>query len=81
MTDKFNERIESAAQAITKSVGTPVSIIVHTIAFLCIMGLGFLGVEWNTVLLILTMLLSVEAIYLELLNLFLTNKVAKNQTQ
>lgn len=81
MTEKFKDKLEVIAQAITESVGTPLSIILHTLAFVGIMSLGFFGVDWNTVLLILTTLLSVEAIYLELLNLFVNNRLAEDKEE
>lgn len=67
--------MESFAEKIAKSIGTPLSILIHTVAFLVILAFGLFGVDWNTVLLILTTLLSVEAIYLGLFNQMVTNKV------
>lgn len=47
-----------------KWVGTPTSIAVHTVLFAAIFFLEFIGVSFENILLILTTLVSFEAIYL-----------------
>lgn len=70
MSDKFNK----LAEHIADKVGSPISILIHTIliaATLCLMWF----VEVNRVLLILTTWLSIEAIYLSLfIQLVVTNR-------
>ena len=51
---------------ITNWLGTPISIWVHTIIFIGILALKIWDYEWSNILLILTTLLSLEAIYLAL---------------
>lgn len=54
-----------AAFVLTRVIGSPASIIVHTIFFaLCFVAAAFKFVEFNTMLLVLTTLVSLEAIYL-----------------
>lgn len=60
-------KIEKAALKIPKLVGTPLSLMMHTLAFGGIFGLIFFGVPIERILIILTSILSVEAIYLSLL--------------
>ncbi|MBI5153257.1 MAG: DUF1003 domain-containing protein [Parcubacteria group bacterium] len=48
----------------TQWVGTPLSIGIHTLFFIGIFGLRFFGVSTDSILLILTTLVSLEAIYL-----------------
>lgn len=60
---------------IIRWVGTPYSIILHTLFFILIPMLTFLGFELRTVLLIFTTWLSIEAIYLAI---FIQMSVNKN---
>lgn len=60
---KFN-KLEMWTEKATSWVGTPKSLIVHTILFIVIFILPLLGVDFDTVLLILTTAVSLEAIYL-----------------
>lgn len=45
-------------------IGSPGSLIVHTFLFIGAFVLGFLGIHWDRILLVLTTLVSLEAIYL-----------------
>lgn len=63
MTDPRD--IEKTAFAITRAVGSPQSIIVHTILFAVSFGAAFSGyISFDRMLLILTTVVSLEAIYL-----------------
>ena len=63
MTDPRD--IEKTAFAITRAVGSPKSIIVHTILFAVSFGAAFTGyISFDRMLLILTTVVSLEAIYL-----------------
>lgn len=67
MVKKLNKRIiglEKISTKLTYWVGTPVSIIVHTLIFAGIFALNFFGVKADQILLILTTAVSLEAIYL-----------------
>lgn len=56
--------LEKISFNLIKWVGTPYSVIFHTLIFMVIPTLGFLGLDLRTVLLIFTTWLSIEAIYL-----------------
>ena len=56
--------LEKVSIKLTKWVGTPYSVIFHTLIFISIPGLAFLGMDLRSVLLIFTTWLSIEAIYL-----------------
>jgi uncharacterized membrane protein len=60
------EGLESLALAITRGVGSVWSLIIHTIIFLGAFSLVFFGIRFELVLLVLTTLLSLEAIYLSI---------------
>ncbi len=66
MTYKPREvsRLEKLSTKLTDWVGTPMSILVHTILFISIFSLGLFGVSFESILLILTTAVSLEAIYL-----------------
>ncbi len=56
--------LEKISIKATEWIGTPISIVIHTFAFIGIFNLGFFGVEIDQILLILTTAVSLEAIYL-----------------
>jgi len=55
------------AYKVTRAVGSPLSIVIHTAFFIGIFGLRFFGVAFGDIFLFLTTLVSLEAIYLSLL--------------
>ena len=56
--------LEKVALKISYFIGTPYSVILHTLFFIGCFALGFLGWELDKILLILTTAVSLEAIYL-----------------
>ena len=61
------QNIQKAALTITRGIGSPASIIIHTVLFALSFGAAFGGfIEWNTMLLVLTTIVSLEAIYLSI---------------
>lgn len=48
----------------TMWVGSRASVVVHTIFFAVMFSLPYFGIDWQTVLLVLTTVVSLEAIYL-----------------
>lgn len=73
---KGYRRVESAAQSLTVWVGSPASLVAHTAAFLAAFALGgFRVADWDTVLLVLTTIVSLEAIYL---SIFIQMSVNRN---
>ena len=63
---KKQSELEKSAIRITEWVGTPVSIIVHTFLFIIAFLFYYIGVPFETILLVLTTIVSLEAIYLSL---------------
>jgi low affinity Fe/Cu permease len=61
---KAESGLEKLSLKFTDWVGTPTSIILHTIFFIGIFGLRLLGIGTDSILLILTTAVSLEAIYL-----------------
>ncbi len=55
---------EKISLKMTRWVGTPQSLIIHTIIFIAVPSLSFFGLDFRAVSLILTTWLSMEAIYL-----------------
>jgi len=64
MTPKNSTTLESLSQKMTNAIGTTDSLVVHTVLFVGIFTLGFLGVSVDQILLVLTTIVSLEAIYL-----------------
>lgn len=65
-------------ERVTKSVGSPSSVILHTAFFLSVFLLGTIGAaDWDMVLLVLTTLVSLEAIYLAIFIQMSVNQQAK----
>ncbi len=65
-TEEAMNTLEKLSFKITNLIGTPISVIVHTIVFATFFLLTFFGYSIERVLLLLTTVLSVEAIYLAL---------------
>lgn len=72
------QKIEHAAVGVTEWVGTTQSIIVHTVLFLASFGLIFLGFQRDAVLLIVTTIVSLEAIYLSIFIQMTVNRNTKS---
>lgn len=56
--------LERGAFVVINKIGSLGSIIIHTIIFIIFFFLGISGWDWNTLLLVLTTVVSLEAIYL-----------------
>lgn len=74
-TPKYKNQLEKISFAIIRWTGTPWAILVHTLVFASFFGLIFLGVDSDSIMLILTTAVSLEAIYL---SLFIQMSVNKN---
>ena len=68
------DKLEKISDKVTNWIGTPLSIIVHTILFVVIFLLKYLGVSIDQILLILTTAVSLEAIYLAIFIQMSVNK-------
>ncbi len=66
--------VNEVSQRVPKWIGTPTSLIIHTIFFIAIPSLAFFGMDLRNILLILTTWLSVEAIYLAIFIQMTVNK-------
>ena len=58
--------LENISEKITGWIGTPISIIFHTIFFVGIFVLKLFGIKTDQILLVLTTVVSLEAIYLSI---------------
>lgn len=66
MNENSLERLEKVALSVTRAVGSVWSLIIHTILFIAAFGLVLFGIRLELVLLVLTTILSLEAIYLSI---------------
>lgn len=69
-----NQQLEKLAIKMTEVIGTPASIIIHTALFVIAFLFYFIGVDFDTILLVLTTVVSLEAIYLALFIQLTVNK-------
>lgn len=58
--------LESWSEKSTRWIGSPASVVIHTIVFGIFFWLGYTGHDWEKILLVLTTLVSLEAIYLSI---------------
>src|SRR5258708_2650075 len=59
--------VQHFALAVTRGIGSPTSIIIHTVIFITSFLAAFVGwIAWPTMLLVLTTIVSLEAIYLSI---------------
>ncbi len=69
------------ADQITSFIGTPESIVIHTLFFIGIFGLWFFGFTLDQIMLILTTAVSLEAIYLSLFIQMTVNRNTASLTE
>lgn len=69
--------VEAKAEKATRWIGSTESLIVHTCLFISFIVLIILGVAFDTVMLILTTIVSLEAIYLSIFIQMSVNKQAQ----
>lgn len=77
MGKKTKKRIESLSVRFTEWIGTPTSIVIHSIFFVGIFTLILFGVNIEDILLILTTAVSLEAIYLAIFIQMTVNRNTK----
>ena len=68
-------KLEMLALSVTRGVGSVTSVIIHTFMFTGAFALVFFGFDFDRVLLVLTTIVSLEAIYL---SIFIQMSVNKN---
>lgn len=59
----MKDKLETLSLRLVEGIGSVASLVLHTVAFVAILALGFF-IGFTNVLLILTTILSLEAIYL-----------------
>ncbi len=69
--------LERTALLMTSYIGSPISLIIHSIFFVGIFALQFVGFSFEEILLILTTIVSLEAIYLSIFIQITVNHQAK----
>ncbi len=75
LAKKNKIKLERGAEIATKWIGSTPSLITHTILFVIAFSLPFLGIPFDRMLLVLTTIVSLEAIYL---SIFIQMSVNKN---
>lgn len=64
MKKRVPTTLEIFSDKCTSWIGSPTSLVVHSLLFIAFFVVGFVGVPWNDILLVLTTIVSLEAIYL-----------------
>jgi low affinity Fe/Cu permease len=79
--DPKNKRadiLEDLSEKFAEAIGSPTSLVIHSVFFVGIFGLLFFGIDLENILLILTTIVSLEAIYLALFIQMTVNKNAED---
>jgi uncharacterized membrane protein len=71
-------KLEKTADKATQMIGSTRSLLVHTLVFVAAFSLPFFGIAFDRVLLVLTTILSLEAIYLAIFIQMSVNKNTKD---
>lgn len=67
--EKKSHRLQNTALAVTRWIGSPASIVIHSIVFIVAFSSVLLNIiQFDTLLLVLNTIISLEAIYLALFN-------------
>lgn len=77
-SELLRAKLESSALSATNWIGSIESLLLHTVVFLLAFGLVLFGISFDRVLLALTTVLSLEAIYLAI---FIQMSVNRNTLQ
>lgn len=78
MTPRRSVKSKPFFERITGWIGSPVSFVIHTIVFITCFGLPLVGLaSWSTMLLVLTTIVSLEAIYLSIFIQMSVNRQAQ----
>jgi uncharacterized protein YoxC len=73
----MKNRVRKLSSKLTSHIGSPASIVLHTIFFVGIFSLHFWGISFSDILLVLTTIVSLEAIYLSIFIQMTVNKHAE----
>lgn len=74
---KQRQKIEQASDKLIKWIGSSISLVIHTIFFMAMIALAFSNFGFDKVMLVLTTVVSLEAIYLSIFIQMTVNKQAK----
>lgn len=74
----MKQRMEKLAERVVEWVGSVASLFVHTVLFSAVLSFRLFGVSSTDVLLVLTTVVSLEAIYLAILNQMTLNRHTKS---
>ncbi|MEK7636100.1 MAG: hypothetical protein AAB362_00185 [Patescibacteria group bacterium] len=75
---EYIQKLENVSTRVTEWIGTTGSLVVHTIFFIIALALPFFGLSVDNVLLILTTIVSLEAIYLSIFIQMTVNRHAES---
>lgn len=75
---KPNSIIERVSFVLTQKIGTPASLLLHTVFFVAMFLLPLFGVDFDKMMLLLTTIVSLEAIYLALFIQMTVNKASED---
>lgn len=78
MKRKKKSLLDKISEKLTYHIGTSTSIVIHTILFIGIFSLRFLGTSTEEILLILTTAVSLEAIYLAIFIQMTVNRTTES---
>ncbi|MEJ0002079.1 MAG: hypothetical protein WDN09_02800 [bacterium] len=73
----MNNGFENFSKKLTKWIGSPQSLVVHTIFFIAMFSLRLFGIAAADILLVLTTIVSLEAIYMSIFIQMTVNKHAE----
>ncbi len=73
----MQRKFEDFSKKITRWIGSPQSILLHTVFFVAIFSLRFFDIPSSDILLVLTTIVSLEAIYLSIFIQMTVNKHAE----
>lgn len=76
--NKHEKKLEQMAESTAVWIGSLQSLLVHTIFFVLMFGLYFIGVSISSILLIATTVVSFEAIYLNIFVQMTVNKHSRH---
>jgi len=75
MTSKERkQKMKKASDGLIKWIGSPLSLVVHTVFFAVMLSLAFSNIGFEKVMLVLTTIVSLEAIYLSIFIQMTVNK-------
>lgn len=74
-------KLDSVAGKLTSWIGSPISFVVHTLFFVGMLALALAGFDLDKLLLVLTTIVSLEAIYLSIFIQYSVNQHTKTLTE